>query len=497
MVDVLNVDLDAGIDASISRKVTRGALWVAVASTSARALNLVSGVILARLLEPTDFGLMAVAMAIIAFSQSTTSTGFMSALIQKQDRPEDYFDAAWTFELARNVILFALLFFAAPALASFFKEPRAAIVLRVISLTLILQGLRNVGVVYFRKNLDFRKQFYLDIVPLTAYICVIIPLAYYLRNVWALVLAYLVSACVNCIVSYVMHPYRPRFDFCIEKARSLFSFGKWILGLSILGMIRQQGMTMFVGRVLGIPMLGFYNRAGAFSTMVLQQVTDIVWKVGYPAYSQLQLNPDRFKPAYLKTLQILTFIGIPMAGGLFVMSRDFVHLFLTDKWLPVVPLMRILCLQAILNLINTPADVAFTACGRPSINTKISCFGVTILAFACYPLSLKLGTTGAVGAVFLATLVPSPIAWHMAIKITQCTYAEFFKPVLIALINAIVMVVAILAFKQYVLSQITIPGFFFLIFVGMTVYFALAYLFDSCMDYGVYKLIRTRIAAFR
>jgi len=494
MTDKLDDGLDIRTDNSLSKKVSKGALWVTAASICARGLSVISAIILVRLLAPEDFGLMAIAMAIIAFSQGTTQTGFESALIQKQDRPEDFLNTAWTFELARYLILFFVIFLAAPLLASFFKEPRAMAILRVISISLVFQGLRNIGVVYFRKNLDFHKQFVMEIVPLIAYISVVIPLAFSLRNVWALVWASLTINITTCCISYVMHQYRPRLDFSVKRARNLFNFGKWILGSSILVMVREQGMTMFVGKFLGIPILGFYNRAGAFSTMIFQQVSAIVWQVGYSAYSQLQVDPIKFKNAYLKTLQLLTFVGIPMAGGLFVLSRDFVYLFLTDKWLPIVPLMQILCLQAIINFINVPASIAFQASGRPSIGTKISTLGVIILAIIVYPLSSRWGATGAVASLFLSVLIPSPIVWYMGIKVIKCTYSEFFKPVLISLINAGIMVCVIIVIKNLIVMQVSFAGFFGLIFVGIVTYIAVAFCFDRCLNYGSYRLIRERVA---
>ncbi len=497
MTGELDTGLDIGSDSSLSRKVSKGALWVTAASICARSFSVISAIILARLLAPEDFGLMAIAMAIIAFSHGTTQTGFESALIQKQDRSEDFLNTAWTFELARYLVLFFIIFLAAPLFASFFKEPRAVAILRVISLSLVFWGLRNIGVVYFRKKLDFQKQFVMEIVPLTAYICVVIPLAFFLRNVWALVWASLVTSITTCFISYVMHPYRPRLDFSIKKARDLFNFGKWILGSSILVMVREQGMIMFVGKFLGIPILGFYNRAGAFSTMIFQQVRAIVWKVGYPAYSQLQLDPDRFKQAYLQTLQLLTFIGIPMAGGLFVLSRDFVHLFLTDKWLPIVPLMQILCLQAILNFINTPAGIVFQASGRPAIGTKISMIGVIILAILVYPLSSRWGATGAMASLFFGVLITSPIIWYKAVKLTRCTFGDFFKPVVISLISTGVMSFTIIIMKRYLVVQIGVISFFGLILLGIFIYAAMAFFFDKCANYGISCLIRERIAILR
>jgi len=365
--------------------------------------------------------------------------------------------------------------------------------LRVISISLVFQGLRNIGVVYFRKNLDFKKQFVLEIVPQLANICVVIPLAFFLKNVWALVWASLTTTVVTCFVSYIMHLYRPSLDFNIKRAKNLLNFGKWILGTSIIVMIREQGLTMFVGKFLGIPILGFYNRAGMFSAKIFQQLSEIVWKVGYPAYSQLQNNPERFKQAYLKTLQLLTFIGIPMAGGLFVLSGDFVHLFLTDKWLPIVPLMQILCLMVILNFINTPAGIVFQASGRPSIGTKISVLGVIILAIIVYPLTTRWGAIGAVESLFLSALIPSPIVWYMTIKVMRGTFGEFLKPVLISLINTGIMISVILLIKNSIVVGVSLSGFFGLVFVGMFVYGATALFFDGCVDYGMYRLIRERI----
>lgn len=497
MTDNFGAGLETRTDSSLSKKVSKGTLWVTAASISARALNLVSAIILARLLAPSDFGLMAIAMAIISFSQGTTQTGFESALIQKQNRPEEFLNTAWTFELVRYLVLFFIIFLAAPLFASFFKEPRATAILRVISISLVFQGLRNIGVVYFRKNLDFHKQFVLEIVPLAAYIAVVIPLAFSLRNVWALVWASLVTSMATCMISYIMHPYRPRLDLNLEKAKILFNFGKWIFGASILVMIREQGITMFVGKLLGISILGFYNRAGAFSIMLFRQLVEIVWKVGYPVYSQLQTDRVRLKQAYLETSQLLSFIGMPMAGGLFVIAGDFVSLFLTDKWLPIVPLIQILCLQAIVGFANAPAGILFQAIGRPSIGTKISFIGIAILIILVYPLSLKFGITGTVFSLLLSVLITSPIIWHKAIQIMNCTYFEFFRPILFSLFNTGIMVFTISTIKKNVFDGIYIVDFFFLIMLGIVIYFTLSFFIDKSIKYGTYALIKERFVVWK
>jgi len=490
-------NFSSGSDDNLSQKVSRGALWITVGTICGRGLGLISSIILARLLLPSDYGIMAIATAIIGLTESLTQTGFSSALIQKQKKPEEFLNTAWTFELVKYLFLFLILFILAPIFANFFNEPAANIVLRVVSFGLIFRGLNNIGIVYFRKKLDFKRQSIFTTLPLIIYIVVVVPLAFILKNVWALVWASVAKEIVVCIISYIMHPYRPHLDFGIKKAKELFNFGKWILGSSLIVMIRKQGITMFVGKLLGIPVLGFYNRAEAFSVMLFQQVTGIIWQVGYPAYSQLQVDSTRLKRAFLLTLKLLTFIGLPMAGGLFVLSRDFTHLFLTDKWISIVPVIQVLCLSAMIEFITTPAGIMFQAVGKPSIGTKISAAGVIILAITIYPLSLKWGITGAAVSIFLSAFLTLPVHCYMAIKIIKCSWWEFIKPIFIVLINTGLMVTGIFVVKNYLFVEISFWQFFSLILIGVAIYFMIAYLFNRYFNYGIFKLIKRAMTALK
>lgn len=481
----------------LSKKVGKGALWVTVTTICARAISLLSNILLARLMVPIDFGLFALATTIIVFSQGTTQTGFESALIQKQDRPELFLNTAWTFELIRYFILFLIIFFGAPALAIFFNEPRAVSILRVISLTLIFQGLRNIGVVFFRKNFDFYKQFILEIVPLVVYLSVVIPLAFQLRNVWAMVIGTFAASLTTCLVSYLLHPYRPRLDLNLERAKSLFSFGKWILGTSILAMARDQGTNMFLGRFLGVSALGLFNRADGFSTAIFQQITDVVWKIGYPTFSVLQSDTVKFRKALLQSVQVLTFLGLSMTGGLFVLCQEFVHLFLTDKWLPLVPLMQILCVQSMFSFVNTPANVAFQAYGKPEVGTKINLFGNILLLLLVYPLASRWGVKGVVSALLLSSAIPSPVIWFAAIRLVQGSIVEFMKPVVISILNAAVMIVVITAVKDYVLKGIDLVNFFALIAAGIFSYIGMAFISDKFCNYRMFVLLRECYSGFR
>jgi O-antigen/teichoic acid export membrane protein len=438
----------------------------------------VSAVILARLLDPSDFGLLALGTALITISQYATQTGFESAIIQRQDKPEEFLNAAWTFELLRSLTLFVAVFAAAPLLGSIFEEPRAVAVIRAVGVTILLQGLRNIGAVYFRKHFDFHKQFVLEVGPLALYAPLVIVLAFNLRNVWALVWANLAASLLACVLTYAMHQYRPKLDFSLEKAASLFRFGKWVLGNSILVMARDQGTALFVGKVLGIPALGFLNRADAFSNSIFQQLHDIAWKVGYPVHSHMQASPREFKAAYLKTLHLLTLIGLPMAMGVFVVSDDFVRLILTDRWLPIVPLMKLLCLQAVVHFVSTPALLAFQASGRPEFVAKMSLFGILVLAAVIYPLSSRYGVNGVVAALFISALAPSPLIWSASMRLVGCSFMEWLKPIGCSIVSTSAMVIAITLTKTYVMTRVGMAELFSLIGVGVLVYSAATLLID-------------------
>lgn len=437
---------------------------------------------------------MAISLAIISFSQGTTQTGFESALIQKQHNTEDYLNTAWTIELIRYFAITLILIILAPLLSQFFKEPRITLILQILSISFILQGLRNIHVIYFRKDLEFDKQFFLEVIPQIANFIVVISLAFYLRNIWALVFAALITALLSSVISYIMHPGRPRLEFNKGRINELLKFGKWIFGQSIVVMFMDQAVTMFIGRFHGMSILGFFNRANVFSSQIFQQIVGVTWKIGYPAYSKLQSEASEFVQAYLRTLQILTFLGFPMAAGLIILSEDFVSLFLTDKWLPIVPVMQILCAQSFFLLINAPAEISFQACGLPKIGAKITSIGVIILFIIVYPLSHYLGLVGSVMAIFFSTLITSPIMWYISLRIMNIPLAEFVKPIMFTAINTMIMCVSMYVIKIYLLSDIQFFQFFILIFFGISIYLCSSYIMTKYVKFELFELMPWRIS---
>lgn len=485
--------LKSTLDTALTKKVGKGLFWVISATIFAIVLNLISAVILARILLPSDFGLMAIIVAVISVTRGTFQTGFLSALIQKYKNVEEFLDTAWTLEIIKHSILFLIIFISAPFLSDYFNEPRATKILRIMSFFFILQGLNNIGTIYFRKNLQFHKQFVLDTLPLLTDILVAIPLAILLKSFWALVYGRLAMMTVACILSYIIHPYRPHLEFNLPKMKNLLNFGKWIFLSSLIVVLREHGVNLFVGKLFGISLLGLYDRATVFSMKLFLHINRIVWKVGYPAYSTLQNEKNKIAKAFLETLEVLSFIVMPMAAGMLVLGKDFVSLFLGSKWISMVPLIHFFSLHAILSAMSTPASITCQAMGKPSISTKFSLINFIILVLILYPLSKRWGITGTAAAFFFSNLLTVPFFCYVTAKLISCKFSELIHTLLMPVLNTIFMFFIIFVIRNHVYEQVGFADLFVIIIIALTTYLIVAFSFDRCFSIGAITTLKYRL----
>lgn len=475
---------------SLFQRVVRGGVWVFALRIVGRIFDLIRIIILARILVPHDFGLIGIALLIIASLETFSRTGFQQALIQKKNNIESYLDAAWTVLVLRGFILFVILYLSAPYVALFFKSPGAKIVIQVIGISILLQAFHNIGVIYFQKELEFNKQFIYQLSGTLADFIVAISCALILKNAWALVFGLLARDFVRFIVSYLIHPYRPVFRLNLEKIKELFGFGKWILGSSILIFLVTQGGDILVGRLLGVTMLGFYQMAYKISNMPATEITHVISQVAFPAYSKLQDNMPRLREAYLKVLQFTAFLSFPIAGLIFVLAPDFTKIFLGEKWMPMVQAMQVLALSGLVRSITATAGSIFHAVGRPKIDTRWQVVRLSVLAALIYLFIIKWGILGASIAVFLSLFV-SNIGFTLAvIRITKCGIKKFAGIILFPLINIIITVFLISGLKTIIGTGI--GEFIILVCMGVLMYFIMTYLSAKFFGYKmqVFRILR-------
>jgi len=483
-------------DESLSRRVIISGFWVFSLRVFQQLFSFSRLIILARILAPFDFGLMGIALLTMSTLETFSQTGFQAALIQKKKDIESYLDAAWTVLILRGLAIFGILYFAAPFASSFFAAPEAKPIIRVIGFSVLLQAFTNIGVIYFQKELKFNKEFIYQFVGTIADFVVAVAAVLILKSVWALVFGLLSGNAARCFVSYLLQPYRAHLSFDLRKAKELFGFGKWILGSSILVFLLTQGDDAFVARILGTAALGFYQLAYRISNMPATEISHVISKVMYPAYSEIRDNLPALRESYLKVLELTAFLSFPATAVILVLSPDFTNIFLGDKWLPMVPAMQVLALFGMIRSIGATTGVVFMAVGKPEIRTKIQSAQLIFLAVLIYPLTMRWGILGTSIAVTAYALIFNLVAFYKALDIVKSDIKKPARVVAVPAIGTLIMICTVLAVRMYIIPNVCMASFFSLIGCAVSAYLFCVYLSNLIINDGNKLAIQIQIGDF-
>ncbi|RPI70565.1 MAG: lipopolysaccharide biosynthesis protein, partial [Geobacteraceae bacterium] len=330
------------VSSSLISKIISGGLWSFSLRIVSRGMGLIRTIILARFLFPEDFGQIGIVITILTLLDCFSQFGFSQALIQRKDHDEQYLDTIWTASLIRSVMLFTVVFGAAPLVATFFEIDRLAAIMRAVAVSVLLGGFTNVGVVLLQKELNFKKIFLFESISSFAELTVSLTAAYYLRNVWALVFGGITVNLSRLLLSYLLSPYRPSLRIDMAKFNELFKFGRWVLFSGVVITMITQGDSIFVGKVFGATALGYYQMAFLISNLLATEITNTVSQVVFPSYSQIREDGQRIKEAFFRVFQFIVVISFPLSAGILVLSAEFSQLFLGEKWNGIVPLIQIM-----------------------------------------------------------------------------------------------------------------------------------------------------------
>lgn len=468
---------------SFSKRVIESGLWVFSLKALQHIFNFARLIILARILSPNDFGLIGIALLTLATLETFSYTGFQAALIQKKDDIKQYLDSVWTFLIVRGIALFIIVYLIAPHIAIFFETSEARLIIRIVGLSFLIGGFTNIGVVFFQKKLEFNKEFKYQLAATITDFIVSVVTVLILRNVWALVLGLLAGKTVRCVTSYLFHPYRPHLHFSLRKVQELFDFGKWIFVSSILVFLITQGDDAFVGKVLGTTALGFYQLAYKISNIPATEISHVIARVTFPAYSIIRDNILNLRESYLRTLQVTVFLSLPVTGLTFVLAPDFTKVFLGEKWMPMVPTMQMLTLFGMLRAIGATTGAVFMAVGKPEARTRIQFGQLVLLTLIIYPLSMRWGILGTSMAVTAYALIFNTVAVHKVFKIIESNSKGMVKLFMIPLIGTSLAILSVFGVKVSLFASISLASFLALITVGMIVYILAIHFFYIIFDY--------------
>ena len=409
-------------------KVYSGSVFMLITRLSIKSIGLISSIFLARLLTPEDFGLVAITIAIYAFIELFGALALGTALIQQKTNNKDDYDSAWTFNVIFGVIAAICLALIAPLVADFYQDQRLQQVLYVMALVSILSGIHNIGVINFQRDLNFRKELQLQLVPKIISFVVTLSLAFILRNYWALVLGVVCNQLVVTFYSYVMHPFRP--SICFKSFNKLFKFSRWLLLNNVVFFINDKVSQLVVGKVLSPTALGFLSLSKEIGQLPTSHIALPINKATFPVYSRFQDNPTELKKAYLNTTALTASLTIPSSIGIAMVAPLLVGVLLGEQWLSMVPLLQLLALANMFFSITSNNSYVYLAAGKPHISFFINFSRLAVFFALFIPLLDYNGLIGIGQARLGSTLL-------MVLAI-QAAVIRFLKLPVLPLLNAFI-----------------------------------------------------------
>ncbi len=397
-------------EGGLQRKVFSGLIWKFGERIGAQAVSFLVSIILARLLLPSDYGVIALITIFIDIANVFVSSGFGAALVQKKDADEVDFSSVFYFSIVMSWVLYAIVFFCAPAVARFYDKEILTPVLRVMALKLPLAGVNSVQHAYVQKKMLFKRFFFSTLIGTVGSAVVGIVMAYTGFGAWALVAQYLFNSTMDTVVLWFTVRWRPVWRFSLGRMKYLFGFGWKMLASELIHTSYKQIRSLIIGKVYTEKDLAFYNQGGKLPNLIVTNINSSVSSVLFPAMTLKQDDTSKLKEMVRLSIRVSSYIMWPLMIGLLVMSEPIVRLMFTEKWLPCVPYMQIACIQFALEPVQTANVQAVKAMGKGrtylimEIVKKL--FGIVMIVAVMYQGVMAIAVT-AMFVTFFAALVNS------------------------------------------------------------------------------------------
>lgn len=432
-----------------------GVRWLAAGQVATQATRFVVSIVLARLLAPAEFGLLAMATAITTVGSLFSTMGASPVIVQRRELSESLLRSLALLGMLTGFFLSAVMGLGAWAFAGFFHEPRLAGILTALGATFALGGVSLVPDALLQRALRFDRLVTIDLLQVVAGSAISIVLALAGWGAWGLVVGNLAGTALRSAALVILSPWRIRFGFDGSAVRGVVGYSGSVLGFNLVQYWARYTDRLLVGRILGAASLGFYDYAFRFYMYPLEVVTHVLIRVLLPAFSKLQHDLEQLGRAYLRANGAIAFICFPMMAGLAVVADPFVPVVLGEQWQPIVPLIRILAPVALLSALGVSTGQIFLACGRADLRFAW-CLVYTALIIAAVVVGVQWGIHG-VAVALAIVLVPINIAsYWLALRLVNLGLGVLWRTVrtTAALTTAMAIVVSI---KRVALDAVGAP----------------------------------------
>jgi len=408
---------------SINAGMVRGAGWNVLFRALDRSIGFISTIVLARLLVPADFGLVALASSLSALLALMGELGLDLALIRHPHAERRHFDTVWTFNVLFGLsIALALALLAYPT-AHLYDDPRLAPVMFGLAIARAISSFDNVGVIWMRKDMAFDQEFRLALARRVATtFFATLPLAFVLQDYRALVGGTIAGSVIGLALSYRMHPYRPRPS--LSAMRELFGFSQWLQLTNIVGFLSGRAADFLIAKAAGPSALGTYTLAKEIASLPTAELAMPIHRGVFPGYAKLSGDAARLKSAYLKVASVLALLILPAGIGLGLVAQPAVHVFLGGKWAEVVPLLQILSVNSVLAISLSSTAYVYLALGTPRSSALLSAMHAGVSLSSMLWLVPAWGATGAACALLAGSLATLPVNFFLMSRSVALTLGD-------------------------------------------------------------------------
>lgn len=455
-------------------KVVSSMIWKFLERCGFQFVQFFLSIILARLLTPSDYGVIALILVFTQISNVFISSGFGTALIQKKDSDELDFSSVFYLSLFVAFVCYFILFFLAPTIAKFYNNELLIGYIRVVAISLFFSAINGVQGTYVSKKMQFKRFFFSSMGAVLGSGIIGVILAYNGFGVWALVMQHVFSGFFSFVILWFTVKWRPKLIFSFARVKTLFSFGWKLLCSGLLDTVLKNIYSLIVGRIYKSQVLGYFNRGQQFPQVIASNLNGSIQSVMLPTLSANNDNPSEVKKITRRSISTSAFVLMPCMFGLAAVAEPLVKVLLTDKWLPCVPFLQLACISYALYPIHTANLTGINALGRSDIFLKLEIIKkcVTVLnILITLPFGIYAMAIGQVVSGFISTFINA----YPNKKLMGYSYFEQWKDLIPSFVLSIVM-----AGIVWVMKFISIAPLLLLIIqiiVGIIVYVVLAKLF--------------------
>jgi len=439
----------------VTQKALSGVFWSGIQNWGSQAGSLITFLVLARLLQPEDFGLVALANTLIVLFNLAIDQGLSTALVQRPRLEKAHWSTVFWCQLGLGIGLLLLGVLSAPVVAELLRQPKLAPVLGALSFIFLLRPLILVHRAALRRNLAFKQIAVRSLLSIFCGGIVGIGLAVTGHGVWSLVGQQLTFEAVGVCVFWYVSDWRPSLQFSLSCLRELSSFGVSILGSNILAFFNNNLDTLLIGYFLGEVALGYYAIAYRVLQVLTQLLIGTVNQVTLPLLSRLQTEPVRFLNAFYKIVGFGSLVALPIFLGVATLAPELVTVVFGQQWIPAAPIMRVLAFCGIFYIVLFFNTSAFVAMGRPNVRLRLEFFNVALNTVGCL-IAVQWGVLAVAYAYALSDFLVIPLSVWMLNKLLKISVKDYIKPLCPAVAFTLVTV-AWVSFWRYQLSVWFVP----------------------------------------